>query len=98
MKALAALVALGVALAAAPVLAPDAAAQRKDRARAGVYVPSLFSEDKEIDCSIPRGVTRFCLGTNASPRDRVRTKRQRARALRAQRRAAARRRTLRRSN
>ena len=97
MKILATALALGVTLAAGATFAPDASAQRKDRARSGVYVPSLFSVDKELDCSIPRGVTRFCLGVNARPRDRVRTKRQRARALRAQRRAAARR-AARRSN
>ena len=85
MKILATALALGMTLAAAPLAAPNAAAQRHDRFRAGVYVPSLFSEDKEVDCSIPRGATRFCVGLNASPRDRVRTKRQRARALRAAR-------------
>ena len=85
MKFIATALVLGTVLAAAPLAAPDASAQRTDRFRTGVYVPSLFSEDKEIDCSLSRGVTRFCLGVNARPRDRVRTKRQRARALRAAR-------------
>ena len=76
--ATAAALSLGVMVAATV----DASAQRKDRFRSGTYVKSLFSDDKEIDCSLARGVSRFCIGTNARPRERLRSQRLRAKQLR----------------
>ena len=78
MKSLAASLVLAVTLTGLGSLhAPDAAAQRYriDPARSGTYVPSLFSEDKEIDCTLSRGVTRLCLSVPdrlAKPRRRIR--------------------------
>ena len=80
MKPLNLALAAAVALGGISFAATDASAQfRKDRARSGVYVKSLFSEDKEIDCSLARGVSRFCIGLRASPRQRLRDPKVRAR-------------------
>lgn len=92
MKLFVSALALGVTISAAPVAVTDADAQRyrTDRARAGTYVFSLFSEDKEIDCTIPRGVSRLCLGVPdrlARPRRRIEAvRRDRARRARQARR------------
>lgn len=79
---------LNIALAAAVALGgmtfiavDDASAQRvrADSAQSGVRVRSLFSADREIDCSLARGVSRFCVGLRASPRQRLKDPKVRAR-------------------
>ena len=64
------------AIVGAMTLAPvDASAGwRKDRNQTGTYVKSLFSADKEVDCSISRGHSRFCLSApriHRKPRVRI---------------------------
>ena len=83
--------AAAVALSGISFTVSEAEAQRvrNDSARTGVLVKSLFSDDKEIDCSLARGVSRFCVGLRASPRQKLRDPR-----VRARHRAAARRNRL----